>query len=132
MCGSWPLNCYFIIIYFSESCDLNPIEMIWNQLKRYIAKNQPKNKEELLDNIERFWLETVTPELCNRYIDHLFKVIPICEALGGKATGDLPNRTFLERSAGKSLRYFAHKLQEETTLSRLKRLVPNLQAEVDE
>lgn len=84
--------------------------MIWNQLKRYIAKNQPKNKEELLDNIERFWLETVTPELCNIYIDHLFKVIPICEALGGKATGDLPNRTFLERSAGKSLRYFAHKL----------------------
>ncbi|RNA25538.1 hypothetical protein BpHYR1_033843, partial [Brachionus plicatilis] len=29
------------------SSDLNPIEMVWNELKRFIRANDPRNDEEL-------------------------------------------------------------------------------------
>ena len=70
-----------------ESPDLNPIEWLWNEMKRYVeTKVRPRNKEEFEDGIRRFW-ETVTPEKCNRYIDHIYKVIPIVIEKGGGASG---------------------------------------------
>ena len=59
-----------------ESPDLNPIEMLWHELKEYIRRVvKPKTKKQLVDGIKAFW-ETVTAEKCQRYIRHLRKVIP--------------------------------------------------------
>ena len=80
----------------AQSPDLNPIEMVWNQLKGYVSKCE----------IESFWITLMTADQCNKYIDNLFKVVPICIKMNGCATGDTPNRIFRQESRGKSIMYF--------------------------
>ena len=71
----------------AESPDLNPIEMMWHELKHHIRKYvKPKNKEQLLEGIVNFW-RTVDSERCTRYINHLQKVIPVVVERDGKASG---------------------------------------------
>lgn len=67
-----------------ESPDMNPIENLWAGLKHYIRKvKKPTKKDELIAGIKEFWA-TVTPDMCNRYINHLYKVIPeVIRARGG-------------------------------------------------
>ncbi|CAC5402574.1 unnamed protein product [Mytilus coruscus] len=70
-----------------ESPDMNPIEMVWAELKHHIRRRKkPKNKQELLDGITEF-CQTMTPEKCVRYIDHLYKAIPAVVTAGGAASG---------------------------------------------
>ena len=70
-----------------ESPDCNPIENLWHQMKEHLRKNvKPSTKEELVNGIREFW-RTVTPEMCNRYIDHLKKVLPAVVEKEGQATG---------------------------------------------
>lgn len=70
-----------------ESPDMNPIEMVWAELKHHIRRRKkPKNKQELLDGITEFW-QTMTPENRVRYIDHLYKAIPAVVTTGGEASG---------------------------------------------
>ena len=70
-----------------ESPDMNPIENFWHELKEYIRREvKPRNKEELVGGILRFW-QTVDVFKCNRYIDHLRKVLPAVIEHDGKATG---------------------------------------------
>lgn len=46
----------------AESPDMNPIEMLWHELKSFLRRIvKPKNKEELVEGIQQFW-QTVTPE----------------------------------------------------------------------
>ena len=113
----------FCISFVLESCDLNPIEMVWNQLKRYVVKSQPQNKDELIKCINEFWVTTLTPEICNRYINHVFKVAPLVVRMNGKATGDMPNRLFNERSDGKSMQHFVELLEIEDMNRKLQRLL---------
>lgn len=71
-----------------ESPDCNPIENLWHQIKEHLRRRvKPANKEELVHGIKEFWSTHVTPELCNRYIDHLRKVIPAVIECNGFATG---------------------------------------------
>ena len=71
----------------AESPDLNPIENLWHELKEYMRREvKPKNKEELINGIMKFW-NTVTPEVCTKYIRHLKKVIPKCIERQGHPTG---------------------------------------------
>ena len=100
----------------AQSPDLNPIEMVWAQLKRYIAKMEPRTKDSLIECIQTFWEVAMTVEQCNNYIDHLFKVVPVCARMGGAATGDVPNRLFCERSAGKSIHYFDMEIETNETI----------------
>lgn len=99
-------------IWPSESCDLNPIEMIWNKLKRYLSKKEPTKKDELVRYTMEFW-SNLSPETCNTYIDHLYKVVPVVILMGGRATGDVPKKLYNESSRGRSIQYFAQQLQEE-------------------
>ena len=102
----------------AESCDLNPIEMVWAQLKRYVARVGPSTKAELVRVINDFWDNTMTIDLCNSYIDHVYKVAPVVVLREGKATGDFPNRLFPENSTGKSFQYFNRQLQNPETQAR--------------
>lgn len=72
----------------AESPDLNPIEMLWHELKHHLRKYvKPKNKDELIHGIQTFWTTKVTPEKCSKYIGHLQKVLPVVIAREGRASG---------------------------------------------
>jgi transposase len=80
------------INYFNtspESPDLNPIEMVWNDLKYYLCTQvHPRTKADLLEGINKFWLKKKDDlNYCNKKIDHLYKVVDRCIALTGSATG---------------------------------------------
>ena len=71
----------------AESPDMNPIELLWHELKIFLRTVvKPKNKDELVAGIQRFW-DTVTPAKCIRYIGHLRKVIPAVVQREGRASG---------------------------------------------
>ena len=80
--------------------------MVWNMLKRYVAKKDPTTKDELVNCCNEFWNNNLTPEICTRFIEHNYKVVPLVVEIGGKATGDLPKKLFKESSRGKSIRHF--------------------------
>ena len=70
-----------------ESPDLNPIEMVWHELKLYIDRVvKPRSKDELVAGIQQFWT-TVDAAKCCKYIDHIQKVIPEVIACGGGPSG---------------------------------------------
>ena len=70
----------------AESPDCNPIENLWHKLKEYNrCVVEPTNKEQLIEGIKKFW-ETVSVAKCNKYINHLKKVIPKVIELNGSAT----------------------------------------------
>ena len=72
-----------------ESPDLNPIEMVWNELKRFIEKEvKPFTKEELVQGIKQFWGTRMTPTKCQKYIGHIHKVIPKVIAAQGGPSGE--------------------------------------------
>ncbi|CAG2242661.1 unnamed protein product [Mytilus edulis] len=113
-------------IWPSESPDLNPIEMVWNQMKRHVARVDPKTKEELVDTLQTFWCEKMTVEQCNMYIDHIYKVAPVCVLMNGAATGHLPDKIFPERTRGKSLAYFNNQAIERSAVPVIKPLLTQL------
>ena len=71
-----------------ESPDLNRIKNLWHWIKFYLeSKVKPKNKQELVDGIKKFWERKVTPEKCNKYIDHVLqKVVSAVVEAQGAAT----------------------------------------------
>ena len=71
-----------------ESPDMNPIEMVWHELKEWLrCEFKPHTKEQLIAGIHRFWEERMTPEKCRKYISHIRKVMPEIIRLEGQATG---------------------------------------------
>lgn len=70
-----------------ESPDINPIELIWGSLKQYLRTTyKPTNLQDLKNGIEQFWM-TLTPEVCQRYIAHIHKVIPKIVEVNGEPSG---------------------------------------------
>ena len=72
----------------AESPDLNPIELVWKDLKAYVkGVAKPHTKDELIQAIDVFWNEILTVDRCNTYINHLHNVCRDVIAKGGRATG---------------------------------------------
>ncbi|CAC5379419.1 unnamed protein product [Mytilus coruscus] len=80
----------------AESPDFNLIEMVWSMMKSRLSKKEPRTKEDLINGIKSSWREDMTIAICNNFIDHIFKVMPIAVVIGGRATGDLSKKIFQE------------------------------------
>ena len=70
-----------------ELPDCNPIENLWHELKHHLqTRVKPRNAEQLLQGISEFWGK-LTPLRCQRYINHIHRVLPVVIEREGKATG---------------------------------------------
>ena len=70
----------------AESPDLNPIELVWDEMKHYInTQVRPRKKEDFEAGLHEFW-GTLTAERCTSYINHLVKVIPKVIEVNGEAS----------------------------------------------
>ncbi|CAF0894361.1 unnamed protein product [Brachionus calyciflorus] len=56
-----------------KSPDLNPIELVWNELKDFVRKKMIGTGTDASTAIREFE-KLMTPEKCMRYINHLKKV----------------------------------------------------------
>jgi transposase len=48
----------------AQSPDLNPIENLWNIMKRRVAVKHPSNVDHLKEIIQQVWNETLSPDQC--------------------------------------------------------------------
>jgi transposase len=72
----------------AQSPDLNPIELVWHDLKDFISKEvKPRTLARLKEGIIQFWVTRVTVAYCNSKIDHINRVVKAVIKLNGKATG---------------------------------------------
>ncbi|KAH3889964.1 hypothetical protein DPMN_014031 [Dreissena polymorpha] len=60
--------------------------MVWAALKRSIYSQGCTTVDKLIAAILSYW-EELTVEACNKYIDHIYKVAPVCILMKGAATG---------------------------------------------
>ena len=60
-----------VLNWVPQSPDMNPIENIWNILKRKIAGQTPKNKDELWEIIRRAWYTDITPADCRQLVQSM-------------------------------------------------------------
>ena len=70
-----------------SSPDLNPIEMVWADLKGTLRnKVKPRTKEELIAGIRDYWCQ-LTVGRCANFINHMHKALPLVVINHGGPSG---------------------------------------------
>lgn len=60
-----------VLRWVSQSPDLNPIENLWNHVKKEIAKrDKPSNKENLWEIVQEVW-NSIPIEVCQKLVDSM-------------------------------------------------------------
>ena len=73
----------------ASSVDINPIERVWAELKRCIARRvKPLSKSDLVSGIMVFWSRRMTQDKCIKYIRHVNNVLPKVVAKEGGIIGE--------------------------------------------
>lgn len=71
----------------ASSPDINAIENVWSTMKGHLESIvKPKTKDELVKGIKDFW-ESITPDQCGKYIDHVHRVLPYIVLNDGNPSG---------------------------------------------
>jgi transposase len=63
------------------SPDINIIELVWADLKRYIRKKLCETEEQLVYRIHKYFKYKLTVKKCRNFINHLTKVLKFIELL---------------------------------------------------
>jgi transposase len=69
-----------------NSPDLNPIENLWELVKRRVAKRAPSNMTDLTYWVKRVWCTEITPEVCQKLIHSMPKRLGLVIKCRGAAT----------------------------------------------
>jgi transposase len=56
------------------SPDINVIELVWAELKRFLRKKLLKSKQEIANRVQKFFTEILTVEKCQTYIGRVNEV----------------------------------------------------------
>ncbi|WKY05423.1 hypothetical protein Q1695_005993 [Nippostrongylus brasiliensis] len=67
----------------AESPDLNPIELVWGNMKTHIRKQCVRNLDDLKQSIIQYW-RSLTPDVCSRYIAGMRKKLERVVEQGGR------------------------------------------------
>lgn len=81
-------------------------------LKRRLAKQNLRIKDDVENAIQHFWRTVLTVEHYNKHIDHLYKYVSTVILTGGRATADLSRNIFPDSSRGKSIKHFNEQLED--------------------
>jgi hypothetical protein len=57
------------------SPDINIIELVWAELKRFLRKKLLKNQQEIADRVQLFFETQLTVEKCRNYIERVHEVL---------------------------------------------------------
>ena len=72
----------------AQSPDLNPIELVWNDLKYYLKHEaKVRTERQLIITIKKFWRKRVTVAYCNSKIDHMIRLMDEVIQYEGGPTG---------------------------------------------
>ncbi len=57
------------------SPDINVIELVWAELKRFLRKKKLQTKEDIVARVQKFYDEVLTVDKCRAYIGRIHTVI---------------------------------------------------------
>ena len=78
-------NLRFIEDWPPHSPDMNPIEHVWAEMDRYVARHFPRDRDEVVFHAKQFWETEMTPEKCKRYAQNFIADVQRVHKNGGKA-----------------------------------------------
>ncbi|KIH64934.1 hypothetical protein ANCDUO_04745 [Ancylostoma duodenale] len=78
--ASWGVN---VLEWPPESPDLNPLELIWGNMKYFVRRKNVHNLNALREAVLEYW-RSLTPEICSRYVNNIHRKMPrVVEKAGG-------------------------------------------------
>ena len=77
-------RCVFLTSICEALLIVNVIENVWASMKSGSGNEASRTQDALVATLLRFWNTHLTVAQCNRYVNHIYKVIPkVIEIRGG-------------------------------------------------